>query len=135
VRCTSGYRCWERRSHEWKEFSVKKISKAVRRLLFEAYRRNQKRDSFMQGQALLDRWLGLGTEAAYRPVLKAGLMRFSSGPPAKRCMGWLVLTRKGANLMRALTPEFIDRMNALVGAGYNDSLAARFQLAGGITRR
>jgi hypothetical protein len=57
----------------------------VKQLLFEAYRRNEMSDSWEKEKSIRFRWLGLGTEAAYRPIIDAGLMVFHDGrTPPKR---------------------------------------------------
>jgi hypothetical protein len=88
-------------------------SKAIKDLLFEAYRRNEMRDSVEDSYPLRDRWLGLGTAAAYRPVIEAGLMKFILElTPPRGCMGWLTLTETGEALFHELEPELAERMTA-----------------------
>lgn len=71
------------------------VTAAIKRIFDEAIRRNKLFSHQLQ-ENLHERWLGLGTEAEYRPVIKAGLMKFFNGnPPPPRCCGWLVLTDKG----------------------------------------
>lgn len=106
----------------------------VKKLLFEAYRRNQMCDDFEKGKPLEKRWLGLGTEAAYRPALEQGLMAFHDGRvPPKRCMGWLVLTQEGIKAMEKLEEEFKTVLDDMVRSGYLDTLLANYQMLGGIT--
>jgi len=84
-----------------------KLTSKQKRLLLEAFRRNSMKHSYELSKPILCRWLGLGTEAAYRPVLQAGLMRWWDGrKPAKRCMGWLCLTEKGLEVLFDSYPEF-----------------------------
>jgi hypothetical protein len=112
-------------------------------LLFEAYRRNDMTESVRPNglemqKPLSERWLGLGTEAAYRPALAAGLMRFHDGQtPPPRCMGWLCLTDAGIKEIQKHEEEF-KRVLGLLKAdtttgGYACSYAANYMLAGGIT--
>ena len=83
------------------------LTKRVTALLFEAYRRNEMCDSYEKARPLTQRWLGLGTEAAYRPMLATGLMRFHDGEnPPRRCMGWLCLTDAGARAMKEQSRRF-----------------------------
>jgi hypothetical protein len=42
-------------------------------MMAEAYRRSQLPNQ--KNRPLLERWVGLGTTAAYRPALKKGLLR------------------------------------------------------------
>ena len=113
------------------------MTAAIARLLGEAYRRLDMADSHERSKPLIDRWVGLGTETIYRPVLEAGLMHWHDGQtPPKRCMGWLCLTQDGITLMW-------DRRHKLKGGlkllksntGYNSSLVANYQLAGGLSKR
>src|SRR5512133_941492 len=110
-----------------------KITKRQTALLFEAYRRNDMiesgHDAVEQRKPLVGRWLGLGTEPAYRPVLDAGLMTWACGVPAKRCMGWLKLTDKGAATMKEREQDFRETMNQLKGnPRYTKSAHANYML-------
>lgn len=109
----------------------------VDRLLFEAYRRNAMADSHERSKSLRHRWLGLGTEAAYRPVLEAGLMVFEDGKvPPPRCMGWLCLTEDGIKAMIARLPRFRPVLaEMLQSEPYRRSFRANFMLAGGLSGR
>lgn len=108
---------------------------AIKRLLFEAYRRLQMQDSCEQAKPLLKKWVGLGTEAAYRPALNEGLFRFHDDrKPYKRCMGWLCLTEKGAALLQENEAEFKRLLEGMKASGYDNSIIANYTLAGGITR-
>jgi hypothetical protein len=108
----------------------------IRALLLEAYRRNEMADAHEKAKPILDRWLGLGTAAAYRPALEAGLMRFHGCTPPPRCMGWLCLTQTGLDAMQSQQKDFSERLAyrkqkaANSRQGYLDS----YQLAGGLTR-
>ena len=111
------------------------MTKLIKSLLFEAYRRND-----MIGAArrpLSTRWLGLGTAAAYRPVLNAALMRFHDGEtPPRGCMGWLCLTEAGIAEMDKHEEEFrgiLDRLKS--SDDYRHSLVANYTLAGGFSAR
>lgn len=108
---------------------------AVKRLLFEAYRRNEMACSLELSKPLNKRWLGLGTEAAYRPAIKEGLMTWFDGKvPPVRCMGWLVLTTKGIATIHSLDAEFSKRMKELNDMEeYKNSWRSQYQLAGGMT--
>lgn len=87
---------------------------SIKGLLFEAYRRNNMADHFEKTKRLSQRWLGLGTAAAYRPVIQAGLMRFYNGrTPPPRCMGWLCLTEQGIKKMQEHEEEFKGFINFL----------------------
>ena len=112
-----------------------KKNRQVRGLLFEAYRRNGMFDPHEQAKPIDQRWLGLGTEAAYRPVLEAGLMTFHDGQiPPPRCMGWLCLTEKGIAAFDDLSKEFAEIMAELKrDKGYQGSYVAHYMLAGGLT--
>jgi hypothetical protein len=85
-----------------------RMNNRIKSLLFEAYRRNEMTlDDHEKSKPLSERWLGLGTAAAYRPVLDAGLMRFFDGEiPYKRSMGWLCLTELGIEEMQKHEIEF-----------------------------
>ena len=105
----------------------------VKGLLFEAHRRN---DMLEQIKPIGKRWLGLGTEAAYRPAIAAGLMVFHDGQnPPPRCKGWLTLTPKGVKALKGLEPEFTERLDAWKRGGYERTLAAQYSLMGGLSRR
>lgn len=111
-----------------------KINKSQKRLLFEAFRRNEMNDSHEQTKPLNERWLGLGTKAAYRPVLDAGLMTWHNDrEPFKRCMGWLVLTEKGIEVLNYYSPEFKEVLEEMNKVGYQKSYLANYTLAGGFT--
>lgn len=117
---------------------MKKYTIRVRRLLFEAYRRNEmaKTNPSENIKPLNQRWLGLGSKSAYLPVLKAGLMRFHDGElPPPRCMGWLCLTDAGVDRMRELEPEFKKVLDEMKAQGYEKTVYAQFMLAGGVTCR
>ena len=109
---------------------------SVKRLLFEAYRRNDMGDSHEKSKDLKNRWLGLGTEAAYRAGIEAGYFIFHDGrTPPRGCMGWLVLTDEGIKAMNSLEDEFRTRLDAMKEAGYGESRFANYQLMGGLVRR
>lgn len=92
-----------------------RMTQRMKALLFEAYRRNEMcLDTHEHSKPMTQRWLGLGTEAAYRPVLDAGLMRFHDGrTPPKRCMGWLCLTEEGVEILKAHEAEFQEKLEQL----------------------
>jgi hypothetical protein len=111
-----------------------KISRCIKTLLFEAYRRNQMRDSDMNNSIpLTERWLGLGT--ADKPMLETGLMQFFDGiTPPRRCMGWLVLTEAGVTEMQKLQSKFAAAYEILQASpNYKRSIQANYTLASGIT--
>jgi hypothetical protein len=112
------------------------MNKSVKFLLFEAYRRNEMRDSHENSKPLNKRWLGLGTAAAYKPALEAGLMTFHNGrTPPPRCMGWLTLTDAGIEEMKKSQREFSAVMQDLhKKTKYDESYQAHYVLAGGFTR-
>ena len=102
-------------------------------LLFEAYRRNVQANRHELSKPIAKRWLGLGTEAAYRPAINAGLMLFHDGhTPPVRCMGWLVLTDAGVKAMQEHKKEFALILRKMNKRGYQNSIEAQYQLAGGI---
>jgi len=112
------------------------MKKHVKRLLFEAYRRSEMVDSHENREDLKNRWLGLGTEAAYRPGIEAGYFVFHDGrTPPRACMGWLVLTDKGIKAMTQLKNEFKMHLKEMKKAGYDKTLRANYSLAGGFARR
>ena len=110
-----------------------KFPKAVKQLLFEAYRRNEMTlDAQNMLTPLHRRWLGLGTEAAYRPVIVAGLMKFwDDKTPRRGCMGWLVLTEKGIAAMMQYNDEFAEVVAKL---RESQDILLRYQCAMGITK-
>jgi len=110
------------------------VSPKVKVLLFEAYRRNAMSNPLEARKPLLKRWLGLGTEAGYRPILKAGLMRFHDDQaPPPRCMEWLCLTPAGIAAMERHTTEFAQALQALRSdPHYQSSYAANYMMAGGV---
>ena len=109
----------------------------VIQLMIEAIRRIKMADRHEKSKPILERWVGLGTEAAYRPAIKAGLMKFvrqfSLDPvPPPRCMGWLHLTPKGLKVLRQIkkgNKPWVDHV-------CNDSqrLDNQFMLAGGYVK-
>jgi len=107
-------------------------------LLFEAYRRNDmaRFDKSEQAKPLHRRWLGLGTAAAYRSVIQAGLMTFHNGNiPHKRCMGWLCLTDKGIIAMKTLAAKFRfqEQIDLKSKYDYKKSIEFNYMLFGGLT--
>ena len=75
----------------------------VEELLREAIRRWL---AFGINKPILDCWIGLGTEAEYRPAIKAGLMKWVCvAPPPPRCPNWLQLTPEGEDAIR----EYLNR--------------------------
>jgi len=105
--------------------------------MFEAFRRNDMADSVERRKPLSQRWVGLGSSTAYRPVLETGLMAFHDGKtPPRGCMGWLVLTPKGVELYAELAPELHRRLEDLKkDPDYTNSHISRYQLAGGMRGR
>lgn len=114
-------------------------NKRVLGLLFEAYRRNDmaRHDSWERQKPLTTRWLGLGTESAYRPLLTAGLMRWHNDrPPPKRCMGWLCLTKQGAKALYKHRHDFKQALTTMKAqADYSRSYYSQYMLMGGIATR
>lgn len=105
----------------------------IKELLFEAYRRNDMADSQEKAKPLEKRWLGLGTAAAYRPVLDKGLMVFHNGKvPPKMCMGWLCLTPAGVVAMESCSSEFSEALEKLKKTNYKRSYLSQYMLAGGL---
>jgi hypothetical protein len=113
-------------------------STRVTALLFEAYRRKEMltKDAHWQGEPLERWWVGLGTAAAYRPAIRAGLMRFHDDrPPSPRCMGWLCLTPAGIVALAHHEDLFARRLSDLKSRPeYQWSFVSQYQLAGGLTR-
>lgn len=119
---------------------MKTMVTEIERLLFEAYRRNAMIDSanrfeIEKAKPFTKRWLGLGTEAAYRPAIRAGLMVFHDGKtPPPRCMGWLILTKKGAIAYKEHENRLSTKWKSILkDPDYQRSLLAHYQLAGGLT--
>lgn len=112
-----------------------KLNADQKSLLFEAMRRDAMADNHEKSKPLNKRWLGLGTASVYRPVLEAGLMAWHDGrPPAKRCMGWLVLTDAGVTALwdnRAELDPALTRLQA--DPNYQRSYLSSYSLAGGFT--
>lgn len=122
-------------SRYYKTKEESEMKQAIERLLFEAYRRNESSSLTKQSKPLLSRWLGLGTAAAYRPILEAGLMVFHDGKiPPPRCMGWLCLTPAGVEAMQSKARQFKEELEMLKKTSYRDSRAAHYPLAGGLTK-
>jgi hypothetical protein len=112
---------------------MKIVSDPIRRLLFEAYRRNEMcLNDQDRERPFTERWLGLGTEPVYRPVIKAGLMKFVNGSPPSRCMGWLVLTEKGVNVMQECA-EYYNFAKKLEERRNRKDVLDSYNLAGGLT--
>lgn len=104
-----------------------KLSITKRRLLFEAYRRNEMSDGFEKSKPIGERWLGLGTAAAYRVMIDSGLMRFFDGEtPPPRCLGWLVLTEAGIKVMNEHKPEFQEIFDGMKRSGYDQSILSQY---------
>ena len=114
-----------------------KYGKTVTALLFEAFRRNDMADEHEKSKPIHLRWLGLGTAAAYRPVIKAGLMAFHDGRiPPRGCMGWLCLTEKGIATLEENRKEFEESLKKLKATtSYQNSFMAHYMLAGGFVRK
>lgn len=75
-------------------------------LIIEADRRLRTCDLHEKSKPVLSRWIGLGTEAAYRSAIQQELMRWHNGQvPPPRCMGWLCFTRKGLKEYRRIKRE------------------------------
>jgi hypothetical protein len=107
---------------------------SVKRLLFEAYRRSEMGDAQERSKPIGKRWVGLGTVAAYRPGIAAGLFMFvNDSPPSPRCMNWLVLTEKGVTALIDNIEEFVDELRRLrTDPAYNRSMQSHYSLAGGL---
>ena len=113
-----------------------KLSKSVKSLLFEAYRRNMMEGSFEENKPIQRRWLGLGTEDAYRPAIDAVLMVFHDGrTPPPRCMGWLVMTEKGVKALQEHEDEFKVVLDEIKERGYEKTYLSQYMLAGGLTTK
>lgn len=112
-----------------------KLTQRQKTLLFEAFRRHEMcLDAHERSKPMTQQWLGLGTEAAYRPALKAGLMRFHDGRiPPKRCMGWLCLTDEGFNILKVHETEFQEKLEKLKIDNWLSQYSS-YNLYGGITR-
>jgi hypothetical protein len=111
------------------------LSKRVTYLLFEAYRRNDLINRQLGEKTPLEsRWLGLGTEAAYRPIIEAGLMTWVSGQPtAPRQARWLKLTAAGVEAFAAYEKELSEALAELKRSeAYQREYSSRFQLAGAL---
>jgi hypothetical protein len=100
----------------------------IQYLMAEALRRS--RMPAEKHKPLLQRWVGLGTEAAYRPALRAGLLRWvGSETPRPRIMGWLQLTEKGAAFL-------LDNAELLLSTKTGPGGTLQYyQVAGGLTAR
>lgn len=108
-----------------------KLTLGQKRLLYEAYRRNDMADSCDRISSLQDRWLGLGTRTTYKPVLEAkggALMAWVSTPPP-RCMGWLHLTERGVKALKQHEEEFKEALATLkTNKNYTQSYKAHYVL-------
>jgi hypothetical protein len=115
-----------------------KLTMPQKRLLFEAYRRNdmavESHADWQLKKPLDQRWLGLGSRAAYRSVLDAGLMVFHDGQnPPPRVSGWLVLTSWGVTALFECENEFKQALSDLKrNFDYQRSLRSQYNLAGEI---
>ena len=93
-------------------------------------------DVVEKSKPLDQRWLGLGSLSAYKPAIEDGLMTWHDGRvPPQRCMGWLVLTKKGIATLRDHESEFKDVLNAMKINGYGRTLYAHYMLMGGVSGR
>lgn len=70
--------------------------------LTEALRRHFLNSDLNRRKVITEQWLGLGTEADYRPAIQEGYMTWISGQPAPRIMGWLKVTEKGAAVLEKM---------------------------------
>lgn len=66
-------------------------------LLLESLRRYTR---FHSGEPLTECSTGLGYKSQYEPVLNSGYMTWTYEPPSPRCVGWLKLTDKGAEVVQ-----------------------------------
>lgn len=73
------------------------MKQAELNLLLESLRRYTR---FDLGKPLTECSTGLGYKSEYKPVLESGYMVWTYGPPSPRCLGWLKLTRKGAEIVQ-----------------------------------
>lgn len=109
------------------------MNTTVKSFLTEAHRRIKNGDRHEKSKPILQKWVGLGTAAAYRPMLKLGLMRFHDyKTPPPRCMGWLCLTVKGLKQLRILQKEQKAHLKSVCE---EKSLENQYMLAGGLVSR
>lgn len=115
----------------------KRLTSQIRFLLFEAYRRLDmiSTDYIQEGKPITKRWVGLGTEAAFRPAIEAGLMHwFDDEQPPPRCKGWLCLTELGVTVLWDHRAEFEKMLQGLKeDSRYQRSTVSQFTLAGGLS--
>jgi len=110
--------------------------KTLRGFMLEAHRRIEIGDDAERGLPLTRKWVGLGTAAAYKPMVEAGYMTFHDGKiPPPRCMGWLVFTETGAAKYQELLPDlqraYAEFQKAIKGGnGY----LWEYSLFGGLAR-
>lgn len=115
-----------------------KLSANCFELMLEAYRRNEMFQRTEDRHELLkplgERWIGLGTEPAYRAAFAAGLMRWAPrcGVPAKRCVGWVALTPEGVAQFTEHEAELKAEFQRRKGPRYEASILGNYTLAGGL---
>ena len=101
-------------------------------LFFEAHRRLKTADGYECSKPILERWIGLGTEAAYHPALQEGLMVFHDKQnPPPRCMGWLCLTESGLKILRKVQREHKEHLDCLCDPKRFEN---QYMLLGGFTK-
>lgn len=81
------------------DFGIKRKVKEVMFLMEEA---NRRKITFHNDKPLNNTWLGLGTEAVYRPAVQNGLMTRIISISGRGILGWYVLTDKGIELYKKL---------------------------------
>lgn len=113
-----------------------KLTTTQKRLLFEAYRRNRLPGSHegLSGGSLRTRWLGLGTAAAYKSMLREGYMTFHDGRTPPRCMGWLVLTTAGIRLLWHNRHALRRMHRAYLGTAEGRHFTSQYELWGGFRK-
>ena len=77
----------------------------------------------------------MGTYSIYRNGIKKGYFQFHDGKiPPKRCMGWIVLTEKGAEIYTELLKEHQSKWDyAIESYKIRNPITSQYQLAGGLT--
>ena len=106
-----------------------KLTRPLKRILFEAYRRSKLFNNSKRSKSILQQWLGLGSKSAYKSALNAGLMRWWNDKlPPKYCTGWLCLTEKGLGAMQSCEEEFEKTLTK--ATIYKGSYQERFALMG-----
>lgn len=106
-----------------------KLTRPLKRILLEAYRRSKMFSPHERSKPILQQWLGLGSKSAYKSALNAEVMRWWDGkPPFKYCTGWLCLTKKGLEAMQQCEKEFKEIIDN--AKRYKESYQERYMLMG-----